>query len=82
MGEELTAYLDGFGIKTFAYEKDGKICVANGSIKQVEQGYIIESYAPYPRQYHFIDRDMHFICPDGKTANKVLLTQYGFETLN
>ena len=62
MGEEMVAYLDGFGIKTFLYEnEEGRIHVVNGSIEETENGnYRIESYAPYSREFHFYGREIHY----------------------
>lgn len=61
MGEELVAYLDGFGKKTFLYLEDGEPKVVNGAIERIDEGYIIHSYAPYCSEYHFYEIDQHFI---------------------
>ena len=58
MGEELVAYLDGFGQKTYLYEEDGKIAVINGSMEETADGLLITSFAPYPTEYHFFDLDL------------------------
>ncbi|MDO5426714.1 MAG: hypothetical protein Q4F54_03030 [Coriobacteriia bacterium] len=57
MGEEMCAYLDGFGTKTFVYELQGIIYVVNGVPVQTKDGYIIKSYAPFPKEFHFLDKD-------------------------
>lgn len=81
MGEELCAYLDGFGTKTFVYEADGNIYVANGVYEIIDEGYLIHSYAPFPTEYHFYDKNFHFICKKGETLDKILLTNKGFKRL-
>ncbi|NAZ75232.1 hypothetical protein GTQ99_07315 [Kineococcus sp. T13] len=62
MGEELVAYLGGFGRKTFLYEDtDGRLRVVNGSIERTERGHRIVSYAPHPREFHFHQRGIHLV---------------------
>ncbi|PLS04875.1 hypothetical protein [Neobacillus cucumis] len=79
MGEELVAYLDGFGKKTFLYEENGTVSVVNGSIEETEEGLIITSYAPYPTEYHFYDRNLHFVSEYGETIPQVLLVDGEFK---
>lgn len=57
MGEELVAYLNGFGQKTYVYTTaDGKLQVINGQLKQLENNsYQVESFAPYPSAYINLD---------------------------
>lgn len=71
MGEELAAYLDGFGKKTFLYKEDNQIKVINGCTEDTDQGLLIRSYAPYPTEYHFYDGDSHFISGDGETVREI-----------
>jgi len=78
MGEELVAYLDGFGKKTFLYEENGKIAVVNGSIEETEAGLLITSYAPIPTEYHFYDKEIHFISENGQLVPQVLFTNGKF----
>lgn len=78
MGEELVAYLDGFGKKTFLYEENGKIAVVNGSIEETEAGMLITSYAPIPTEYHFYDKEIHFISENGQLVPQVLFTNGKF----
>ncbi|MCM3724668.1 hypothetical protein M3226_03020 [Neobacillus cucumis] len=79
MGEELVAYLDGFGKKTFLYEENGTVSVVNGSIEKTDEGLLITSYAPYPTEYHFYDRNLHFVSGNGKTIPQVLLVDGKFK---
>lgn len=78
MGEELAAYLDGFGKKTFLYIEDGEIKVINGCMEQTEQGLLIHSYAPYPTEYHCYDTDAHFISVNGEITNEILYAEGQF----
>lgn len=72
MGEELVAYLDGFGKKTYLYKEDNKVKIVNGSIEETEKGLLIHSYAAYPSEYHFYDADAHFISEDGEIVSEIL----------
>ncbi|WP_137597611.1 hypothetical protein [Paucilactobacillus kaifaensis] len=52
MGEELVAYLNGFGQETYIYERDGEVQVVNGKATAKSATlYEIESFAPYPQKY-------------------------------
>lgn len=82
MGEELAAYLDGFGKKTFLYEEDNQIKVINGCIERTDQGLIIHSYAPYPTEYHFYGADSHYVSPDGEIVSEILYSEGRFISLN
>lgn len=60
MGEELVAYLQGFGRKTYLYEgSDGEVHVVNGSLERTERGLRVTSHAAYPLGFHFLERDLH-----------------------
>ena len=59
MGEEMCAYLDGFGTKTFVYKFKDTLYVVNGSPEPTKDGYIIRSYAPFPKEYHYLDKFHH-----------------------
>ncbi|MGL9730823.1 hypothetical protein [Enterococcus sp. DIV0756] len=54
MGEELVAYMENFGQKTFIFQKDDHIQVINGSFEEFEDGYRIVSFAPFNQEYHLI----------------------------
>ncbi|WP_110931714.1 hypothetical protein [Paenibacillus bouchesdurhonensis] len=52
MGEELVAYLLGFGTTTYLYRDDqGKLRCVNGYVTKDEDSWIITSYAAYPTKY-------------------------------
>ncbi|MGF7046192.1 hypothetical protein J2T13_000654 [Paenibacillus sp. DS2015] len=78
MGEELAAYLDGFGKKTFLYEEGDQIKVMNGCIEYTDQGLLIHSYAPYPTEYHFYAADSHFISQEGEIVREILYAEGRF----
>lgn len=54
MGEELVAYLENFGDKTFIMEKGNAILVINGSYEEYDTEYRITSFAPYSKEFYFI----------------------------
>ncbi|MEF2964980.1 hypothetical protein V3851_03980 [Paenibacillus sp. M1] len=78
MGEELAAYLDGFGKKTFLYKEGDQIKAINGCIELTEHGLLIRSYAPYPTEYHFYDADVHYISQNGEITNQILYSNGRF----
>ncbi|MFI2103879.1 hypothetical protein ACH436_11335 [Isoptericola sp. NPDC019693] len=64
MGEELVAYLDGFGRTTYLYDgPDGTPRVVNGSLTRTADGYVVESFAPYPHEFRYRDRGLHLVTP-------------------
>lgn len=79
MGEEIAAYLEGFGTKTFLYEKEGTLHVVNGSAEKTEGGYVIKSYAPYPKEYHFMEKDYHFRAGEDEIQAVIYLLEDGFK---
>lgn len=68
MGEELAAYLAGFGTKSYLYRVDGEIRCANGEIVREEGRYRVTSYAAYPREYHFYEDNASYVCGEGEEA--------------
>lgn len=81
MGEEMCAYLDGFGVKTFVYKYNESFYVVNGVPEKTKDGVIIRSYAPFPKEFHYLQKDQHFICKNGETLDKILLTKNGFKRI-
>lgn len=55
MGEELVAYLDSFGQKTFILKEDNRYRVINGSLAESEDQIFVTSYAPYCREFIVIE---------------------------
>ena len=55
MGEELVAYLENFGDKTFIIKEGDTIRVVNGSLKENDSDYTITSFAPYIEHFYYID---------------------------
>ncbi|GHP14008.1 hypothetical protein YK48G_14330 [Lentilactobacillus fungorum] len=70
MGEELVAYLNGFGQTTYLYSDDqGQLHAINGAISQLNStDYQIQSFAPYCRRYVNLDDGNQFVM----TAKKVI----------
>ena len=59
MGEELVAYLENFGDKTFIIKHKDSIQVINGSFDEDDSEYIITSFAPYMKKFYYIsDHDI------------------------
>lgn len=51
-GEELVAYLQGFGQHTYLYRNDQGLHVVNGELEPIlPQRYRVNSYAPWPTEY-------------------------------
>ena len=55
MGEELVAYLENFGDKTFIIKEDDNIRVVNGSLEENDSNYTITSFAPYIEHFYYIN---------------------------
>lgn len=79
MGEELAAYLTGFGQTAYLYEQpDGQLAVVNGRLQQLsDTQYQVTSLAPYPHGIKFVHRNQS--CQT--TASTVVYdTRQGFLT--
>lgn len=51
-GEELVAYLQGFGQHTYLYTSDEGLRIVNGELEPLSKGrYLVKSYAPWPAEY-------------------------------
>ncbi|AKP65218.1 hypothetical protein FC99_GL001945 [Levilactobacillus koreensis JCM 16448] len=77
MGEELAAYLTGFGQNAYLYEKDdGELAVVNGRLEQLSATqYRVTNNAPYPHAVKFIHRQQAVTT----TATQVIYdTEKGF----
>lgn len=57
MGEELVAFLNGFGQKTYLYKnKNQELTAVNGRVKKlVDNHYEVQSFAPYISEYIYLD---------------------------
>lgn len=57
MGEELVAFLNGFGQKTYLYKNQNQeLTAVNGRAKKlVDNHYEIQSFAPYISEYIYLD---------------------------
>ncbi|MGG5371904.1 hypothetical protein [Enterococcus sp. AZ196] len=57
MGEELVAYMESFGQKTFILKQSDGIQVINGSFEEFDDNYRVVSFAPFIQSYYLIDND-------------------------
>ncbi|MFD1884925.1 hypothetical protein [Paenibacillus wenxiniae] len=82
MGEELVAYLLGFGSTTYLYtDSKGQLQCINGLIEPDESGgWMITSYAAYPTQYVLLEQGLVFTSPTGEIVKRVMLTNGKFES--
>lgn len=80
MGEELVAYMLGFGSTTYLYtDGEGELRCVNGYIEPIEKGYEITSYAAYPRRYVMLEKGLIFTAQAGEGVKRVLFTGDKFE---
>lgn len=82
MGQELVTYLHGFGTKTFLYEEDGQLKCINGEIEKTDDYYVIKSFAAYPKEFHFKERNISFKAEDGDLAPVIAFNGEGFYKLD
>lgn len=80
MGEELVAYLLGFGSTTYLYtDGEGELRCVNGFIEPLEKGWAITSYAAYPTRYVMLEKGLTFAANAGELVKNVLLIDGKFE---
>ncbi len=72
MGEELVAYLENFGDKTFIIKDNNIIRVINGSFVENDSEYVITSFAPYIKHFYYISND-NIIELDSKKGQKNII---------
>jgi hypothetical protein len=81
MGEELVAYMLGFGSTTYLYtDKEGGLRCVNGFIEPREKGWEITSYAAYPTRYVMLEKGLAFVSNAGETVRSVLFRNGVFES--
>ncbi len=73
MGEEMVAYLENFGDKTFIMKKGASIHVINGSYEENETEYKITSFAPYSKEFYFISGNDIIQIEDKKDLRSITL---------
>ncbi|GGG08619.1 hypothetical protein [Paenibacillus abyssi] len=78
MGEELVAYLEGFGTKTFLYTQNGELRCVNGEIVRTGDRYEVTSYAAYPREFHFYEAGESFVAAPGQEVRTVIFENGAF----
>jgi hypothetical protein len=79
MGEELVAYLSGFGTKTFLYYDGGEVRCANGELVKEGDRYIVTSYAAYPTQFHFYEENASYITEPGEKVRTIIFEKGSFK---
>jgi len=81
MGEELVAYMLGFGSTTYLYTDDtGNLRCVNGFIEPIEKGWKITSYAAYPTRYVMLEKGLTFVAKTGENVKSVLFINGKFES--
>lgn len=73
MGEEMVAYLENLGDKTFIMKKRESIAVINGSFEETDTEYKITSFAPYSKKFYFISDDGIVKLADEKGLRNITL---------
>ncbi|ACT00324.1 hypothetical protein [Paenibacillus sp. JDR-2] len=81
MGEELVAYMLGFGSTTYLYtDGDGEIRCVNGIIEPAEKGWKITSYAAYPTRYVMLEKGLMFDSNAGEIVKSILFIDGQFQS--
>ncbi|AIQ52840.1 hypothetical protein R70331_15795 [Paenibacillus sp. FSL R7-0331] len=79
MGEELAAYLLGFGTTAYLYrDSNGRLKCVNGFITVEQEGLLITSYAAYPSRYMMLEDNLEFRAPEGTLQPSIRLKQGQF----
>lgn len=73
MGEEMVAYLENLGDKTFIMKKEDSVSVVNGSFEETDTEYTITSFAPYSKEFYFISDSGIIKLADEKNLRKIIL---------
>lgn len=79
MGEELVAYLAGFGTKTYLYYKDGEIRCINGELARQGDRYVVTSYAAYSKEFHFYEENASYVPMSGKEVRTIIYEKGSFK---
>lgn len=80
MGEELVAYLLGFGTTAYLYRDDhGALRCVNGHAEETADGWIVTSYAAYPRRFVCREDGAEFLADAGETVRRVCYRGGRFE---
>lgn len=75
MGEELVAYLDGFGQKTFIFKEGSELRVINGSLEDDGDKWIITSYAPYCKAFILNEEGNEQVFENNSSAKEFILNK-------
>lgn len=75
MGEELVAYLENFGDKTFIINNEDSIRVINGSFEENDSEYVITSFAPYANHFYYISNCNIIPLNSTKNQRKIVISK-------
>ncbi|WP_018752312.1 hypothetical protein [Paenibacillus sanguinis] len=76
MGEELVAYLLGFGTTAYVYrEASGKLRCVNGYLTEEHGGVCITSYAAYPQRIVMLEEGLSLQAKPGKQLRRAWLVE-------
>lgn len=82
MGEELVAYMLGFGSTTYLYtDRDGNLNCVNGFIEPIANGWEITSYAAYPTRYVMFEKGLSYVSKAGEIDKRIWLIHGQFESV-
>ncbi|SDF26843.1 hypothetical protein SAMN04488542_10862 [Fontibacillus panacisegetis] len=74
MGEELVAYLLGFGTTAYVYKDlKGRLYCVNGYLTQDGDSWIITSYAAYPQRFVMLDEKLELRANQGESLRQARL---------
>ncbi|MNN99183.1 hypothetical protein D3C81_2187650 [compost metagenome] len=74
MGEELVAYLLGFGTTAYVYKDlKGRLYCVNGYLTQDSDSWIITSYAAYPQRFVMLDEKLELRANRGESLRQARL---------
>lgn len=71
MGEELVAYLLGFGTTAYLYrDKQGRLRCVNGYLTRQAEGWLVTSYAAYPQKIVMLEEGLVLQAKPGETLRQ------------
>lgn len=83
MGEELVAYLLGFGTTAYLYTNNsGELRCVNGYLERMDKGWMVTSYAAYPSRYIMVEKGLSFTAGQGELITSVYYEDGRFLSLD
>lgn len=81
MGEELVAYMLGFGRTTYLYrDQDGELRCVNGYLESLDTGWKITSYAAYPSKFVMLENELTYVT-EGEITKSVYYIDGRFQPI-